>query len=90
MAFQAQAQAQAQFFTQIYAPATVAPVAQIVPTINRNYERIRKMGATKVEGTLDPEVTERWLEKTKDVMNLISCTLETDFSMSFPYSFVMP
>ncbi|KAL0405987.1 UNVERIFIED_CONTAM: Retrovirus-related Pol polyprotein from transposon.6 [Sesamum latifolium] len=42
-------QAQAQFFAQIYAPAPTAPVAQMVPTIHRNYERIRKMGATEFE-----------------------------------------
>ncbi|KAL0395344.1 UNVERIFIED_CONTAM: hypothetical protein Slati_4500600 [Sesamum latifolium] len=34
------------------------------------------MGATEFEGTLDPEIAERWWEKVEDVMNLISCTLE--------------
>ncbi|KAL0458746.1 UNVERIFIED_CONTAM: RNA-directed DNA polymerase [Sesamum latifolium] len=78
MAFQAQAQAQAQLLAQVHAP-TPAPVpapAPAVPTIDRNYERIRKMGATEFEGTLDPEIAERWWEKVEDVMNLISCTLE--------------
>ncbi|KAL0291839.1 UNVERIFIED_CONTAM: hypothetical protein Sradi_7011300 [Sesamum radiatum] len=45
MAFQAQAQAQAQLLAQAHAPAP-AP-APVVPTIDRNYERIRKMGATE-------------------------------------------
>ncbi|KAL0427480.1 UNVERIFIED_CONTAM: hypothetical protein Slati_2922800 [Sesamum latifolium] len=36
----------------------------------------QKMGATEFEGTLDPEIAERWWEKVEDVMNLISCTLE--------------
>ncbi|KAK4400742.1 hypothetical protein Sango_1180300 [Sesamum angolense] len=53
MAFQAQAQAQAQLLAQAQAP-TPAP-APAVPTVDRNYERIRKMGATEFEGTLDPE-----------------------------------
>ncbi|KAL0434501.1 UNVERIFIED_CONTAM: Transposon Tf2-12 polyprotein [Sesamum latifolium] len=78
MAFQAQAQAQAQLLAQVHAPAP-APVpapAPAVPTIDRNYERIRKMGATEFEGTLDPEIAERWWEKVEDVMNLISCTPE--------------
>ncbi|KAL0404877.1 UNVERIFIED_CONTAM: Transposon Ty3-G Gag-Pol polyprotein [Sesamum radiatum] len=74
MAFQAQAQAQAQLLAQAHAPAP-AP-APAVPTIDRNYERIRKMGATEFEGTLDPEIAERWWEKVEDVMNLISCTPE--------------
>ncbi|KAL0394979.1 UNVERIFIED_CONTAM: Retrovirus-related Pol polyprotein from transposon.6 [Sesamum latifolium] len=51
MAFQAQAQAQAQLLAQ-------------------------EDGATEFEGTLDPEIAERWWEKVEDVMNLISCTLE--------------
>ncbi|KAK4397370.1 hypothetical protein Sango_1573600 [Sesamum angolense] len=34
------------------------------------------MGATEFEGTSNPKVAERWWEKTKDVMNLINCTLE--------------
>ncbi|KAL0320170.1 UNVERIFIED_CONTAM: hypothetical protein Sradi_5278500 [Sesamum radiatum] len=76
MAFQAQAQAQAQFFTQICAPTPTAHVAQMIDTIDRNYERIRKMGATEFEGTLDLEVAERWWEKTEDVRNLLNCTLE--------------
>ncbi|KAL0313197.1 UNVERIFIED_CONTAM: hypothetical protein Sradi_5719000 [Sesamum radiatum] len=48
----------------------------MIPTIDRNYERIRKMGATEFEGTLDPEVAERWWEKTEDGMNLLNCTIE--------------
>ncbi|KAL0411199.1 UNVERIFIED_CONTAM: hypothetical protein Slati_3709600 [Sesamum latifolium] len=78
MAFQAQAQAQAQLLAQVHtpAPAPVPAPAPAVPTIDRNYERIRKMGATEFEGTLDPEIAERWWEKVEDVMNLISCTLE--------------
>ncbi|KAL0332912.1 UNVERIFIED_CONTAM: hypothetical protein Scaly_2192700 [Sesamum calycinum] len=74
MAFQAQAQAQAQLLAQAQAP-TPAP-APAVPTVDRNYERIRKMGATEFEGTLDPEVAERWWEKVEDVMNLVGCTPE--------------
>ncbi|KAL0292494.1 UNVERIFIED_CONTAM: U-box domain-containing protein 35 [Sesamum calycinum] len=74
MAFQAQAQAQAQLLAQAQAP-TPAPTP-VVPTIDRNYERIRKMGATEFEGTLDPEVAERWWEKVEDVMNLVGCTPE--------------
>ncbi|KAL0402356.1 UNVERIFIED_CONTAM: hypothetical protein Slati_4265500 [Sesamum latifolium] len=76
MAFQAPQKAQ--LLAQVHAP-TPAPVpapAPAVPTIDRNYERIRKMGATEFEGTLDPEIAERWWEKVEDVMNLISCTLE--------------
>ncbi|KAL0286536.1 UNVERIFIED_CONTAM: hypothetical protein Scaly_2791600, partial [Sesamum calycinum] len=34
------------------------------------------MGATDFEGTLDPEVAERWWEKVEDVMNLVGCTPE--------------
>ena len=34
------------------------------------------MGATEFEGTLDPEIAERWWEKVEDVMNLINCTPE--------------
>ncbi|KAL0307466.1 UNVERIFIED_CONTAM: hypothetical protein Sangu_3028700 [Sesamum angustifolium] len=34
------------------------------------------MGAIEFEGTLDPEVAERWWEKVEDVMNLVGCTLE--------------
>ncbi|KAL0293677.1 UNVERIFIED_CONTAM: hypothetical protein Sangu_3233200 [Sesamum angustifolium] len=45
LAFQAQAQAQAKLLAQAQAP-TPSP-APIVPTIDRNYERIRKMGATE-------------------------------------------
>ncbi|KAL2240784.1 UNVERIFIED_CONTAM: Transposon Tf2-12 polyprotein [Sesamum indicum] len=74
MAFQAQAQAQAQLLAQARASTPVP--ALVVPTIDRNYERIRKMGATEFEGTLDPEVAERWWEKVEDVMNLINCTPE--------------
>ncbi|KAL2223980.1 UNVERIFIED_CONTAM: Transposon Tf2-12 polyprotein [Sesamum indicum] len=74
MAFQAQAQAQAQLLAQARASTSVP--APVVPTIDRNYERIRKMGATEFEGTLDPEVAERWWEKVEDVMNLINCTPE--------------
>ncbi|KAL2230223.1 UNVERIFIED_CONTAM: Transposon Tf2-12 polyprotein [Sesamum indicum] len=74
MAFQAQAQAQAQLLAQARASTPVP--APVVPTIDRNYERIRKMGATEFEGTLDPEVAERWWEKVEDVMNLINCTPE--------------
>ncbi|KAL2236228.1 UNVERIFIED_CONTAM: Transposon Tf2-12 polyprotein [Sesamum indicum] len=70
----AQAQAQAQLLAQARASTPVP--APVVPTINRNYERIRKMGATEFEGTLDPEVAERWWEKVEDVMNLINCTPE--------------
>ncbi|KAL0358176.1 UNVERIFIED_CONTAM: hypothetical protein Scaly_1503300 [Sesamum calycinum] len=33
-------------------------------------------GATEFEGTLDPEVVERWWEKVGDVMNLVDCTPE--------------
>ncbi|KAL0386393.1 UNVERIFIED_CONTAM: hypothetical protein Slati_4558400 [Sesamum latifolium] len=78
MAFQVQAQAQAQLLAQAHAPAP-APVpapGPIIPIIDCNYERIRKMGATEFEGTLDPEVVERWWEKVEDVMNLVNCTLE--------------
>ncbi|KAL0340162.1 UNVERIFIED_CONTAM: Transposon Ty3-G Gag-Pol polyprotein [Sesamum radiatum] len=53
IAFQAQAQAQAQLLVQAQAP-TPAP-APVVPTIDQNYERIRKMGAIEFEETLDPE-----------------------------------
>ncbi|KAL2226254.1 UNVERIFIED_CONTAM: Transposon Tf2-12 polyprotein, partial [Sesamum indicum] len=74
MAFQAQAQAQAQLLAQARASTSVP--APVVPTIDRNYERIRKMGATEFEGILDPEVAERWCEKVEDVMNLINCTPE--------------
>ncbi|KAL0336533.1 UNVERIFIED_CONTAM: hypothetical protein Sradi_4865200 [Sesamum radiatum] len=74
MALQAQAQAQAQFLAQTHVPTpTPAPAAAI---IDRNYERIRKMGAIEFEGTLDPEITERWQEKIEDVLNLVDCTLE--------------
>ncbi|KAL0462404.1 UNVERIFIED_CONTAM: hypothetical protein Slati_0128000 [Sesamum latifolium] len=58
MAFQAQAQAQTQLLAQVHVPA-LAPVpapAPVVPIVDRNYERIRKMGATEFEGTLDPEI----------------------------------
>ncbi|KAL0455565.1 UNVERIFIED_CONTAM: hypothetical protein Slati_0895700 [Sesamum latifolium] len=58
IAFQTQAQAQAQLLAQAHVPAP-AP-ALVVPIIDRNYERIRKMGATEFEGTLDPEIAERW------------------------------
>ncbi|KAL2230890.1 UNVERIFIED_CONTAM: Transposon Ty3-G Gag-Pol polyprotein [Sesamum indicum] len=34
------------------------------------------MGATEFEGTLDPEIVERWWEKVEDVMNLVDCTPE--------------
>ncbi|KAL0298739.1 UNVERIFIED_CONTAM: hypothetical protein Sradi_6533700 [Sesamum radiatum] len=34
------------------------------------------MGATDFEGTLDPEVAERWWVKVEDVMNLVGCTPE--------------
>ncbi|KAL2243492.1 UNVERIFIED_CONTAM: Transposon Tf2-12 polyprotein [Sesamum indicum] len=74
MDFQAQAQAQAQLLAQ--ARASTSMPAPVVPTIDRNYERIRKMGATEFEGTLDPEIAERWWEKVEDVMNLINCTPE--------------
>ncbi|KAL2243594.1 UNVERIFIED_CONTAM: hypothetical protein Sindi_0477400 [Sesamum indicum] len=74
MSFQAQAQAQAQLLEQARASTPVP--APVVPTIDRNYERIRKMGATEFEGTLDPEIAERWLEKVADVMNLVNCTSE--------------
>ncbi|KAL2249898.1 UNVERIFIED_CONTAM: Transposon Tf2-12 polyprotein [Sesamum indicum] len=74
MAFQAQAQAQAQLLAQARASTPVP--APVVPTIDRNYERIRKMGAIEFEGTLDPEVAERWWEKVEDVMNLVDCTPE--------------
>ncbi|KAL0315532.1 UNVERIFIED_CONTAM: hypothetical protein Sradi_5431400 [Sesamum radiatum] len=71
---EAQAQAQAQLLAQAQAP-TPAP-APVVPTVDRNYERIRKMGATEFKGTLDLEVAERWWEKVEDVMNLVGCTSE--------------
>ncbi|KAL2237893.1 UNVERIFIED_CONTAM: hypothetical protein Sindi_0981000 [Sesamum indicum] len=70
MAFQAQAQLLAQ------ARASTPVPAPVVPTIDRNYERIRKMGTTEFEGTLDPEIAERWWEKIEDVMNLVDCTRE--------------
>ncbi|KAL0448409.1 UNVERIFIED_CONTAM: hypothetical protein Slati_1397300 [Sesamum latifolium] len=78
MAFQAQAQAQAQLLAQVHAPApaSVLAPAPIVPIIDRNYEKIGKMGATEFEGTLDPEIAERWWEKVEDVMNLVNCTPE--------------
>ncbi|KAL0292521.1 UNVERIFIED_CONTAM: hypothetical protein Sradi_6985700 [Sesamum radiatum] len=74
MALQAQAQAQAQFLAQTHVPIP-APVPAVA-TIDRNYERIRRMGATEFEGTLDPEIAERWWEKVEDVLNLVDCTLE--------------
>ncbi|KAL2252777.1 UNVERIFIED_CONTAM: Transposon Tf2-12 polyprotein [Sesamum indicum] len=74
MVFQAQAQAQAQLLAQARASTPVP--APVVSTIDRNYERIRKMGTIEFEGTLDPEVAERWWEKVEDVMNLINCTPE--------------
>ncbi|KAL0394364.1 UNVERIFIED_CONTAM: hypothetical protein Slati_4402600 [Sesamum latifolium] len=76
MDFQTQAQAQAQLLAQAHVP-TPAPVpapAPVVPIIDRNYKRIRKMGATEFEGTLDPKIAERWWEKVEDVMNLVNCT----------------
>ncbi|KAL0405623.1 UNVERIFIED_CONTAM: hypothetical protein Slati_3876200 [Sesamum latifolium] len=69
-----QAQAQAQFLAQTYAP--IPAPAPAVATIDRNYERIRKMGAIEFEGTLDPEIAERWWEKVKNVLNLVDCTRE--------------
>ncbi|KAL2230667.1 uncharacterized protein LOC105178988 [Sesamum indicum] len=78
MAFQAQAQAQAQLLAQAHTSTPVA--APVVPTIDRNYERIRKMRATEFEGTLDPEIDERWWEKVEDVMNLVNCTPENRLS----------
>ncbi|KAL0428214.1 UNVERIFIED_CONTAM: hypothetical protein Slati_2996200 [Sesamum latifolium] len=48
MALYAQAQAQAQFFAQAHAPIPAPTPA--VATIDRNYERIRKIGATEFEG----------------------------------------
>ncbi|KAL0423515.1 UNVERIFIED_CONTAM: hypothetical protein Sradi_0886300 [Sesamum radiatum] len=72
MAFQAQAQAQAQLLAQAQAP--IPAPAPVVPTIDRNNEIIRKMGAIEFKGTLDPEVAERWWEKVKDLMNLVGCT----------------
>ncbi|KAK4383770.1 Retrovirus-related Pol polyprotein from transposon [Sesamum angolense] len=77
MALQAQAQAQAHFLAQTYAP-TPAP-APAATTIDRNYERIRKLGATEFEGTLDPEIVERWWAKFEDVLNLVDYTLENRF-----------
>ncbi|KAL0378459.1 UNVERIFIED_CONTAM: hypothetical protein Sradi_3151400 [Sesamum radiatum] len=74
MALQAQAQAQAQFLAQTHVP--IPAPAPAVATIDRNYERIRRMGATEFEGTLDPEIAERWWEKVEDVLNLVDCTLE--------------
>ncbi|KAL0295540.1 UNVERIFIED_CONTAM: hypothetical protein Sangu_3195600 [Sesamum angustifolium] len=74
MAFQAQARARAQLLAQVQA-RTPAP-APAIPTVDHNYVRIRKMGATEFEGTLDPEVAERWWEKVEDVMNLVGCTPE--------------
>ncbi|KAL0408592.1 UNVERIFIED_CONTAM: hypothetical protein Sradi_1793600 [Sesamum radiatum] len=74
MALQAQAQAQAQFLAQTHVP--IPAPAPAVATIDRNYERIRRMGAIEFEGTLDPEIAERWWEKVEDVLNLVDCTLE--------------
>ncbi|KAL0291611.1 UNVERIFIED_CONTAM: hypothetical protein Sradi_7020300 [Sesamum radiatum] len=68
MAFQAQAQAQAQLLAQAHAPALV--LAPVVPMIDHNYERIRKVGATEFEGTIDPEIAERWLEKVEDMIKI--------------------
>ncbi|KAL2243561.1 UNVERIFIED_CONTAM: hypothetical protein Sindi_0474100, partial [Sesamum indicum] len=76
MAFQAQAQAQAQAQLLEQARASTLVPAPVVPTIDHNYERIRKMGPTEFEGTLDLEIAERWLEKLEDVMNLVNCTPE--------------
>ncbi|KAL2253001.1 UNVERIFIED_CONTAM: hypothetical protein Sindi_0094800, partial [Sesamum indicum] len=70
MAFQAQAQLLAQAHASTPVPAPVAP------TIDRNYERIRNMGAIEFEGTLDPEIAESWWEKVEDVMNLVNCIPE--------------
>ncbi|KAL0440591.1 UNVERIFIED_CONTAM: hypothetical protein Slati_2542100 [Sesamum latifolium] len=83
MAFQAQAQAQ--LLTQVHAPAPalVPAPAPAVPTIDRNYERIRKMGATEFESTLDPKIAERWWEKVEDVMNLVNCTPENRLKYLF-------
>ncbi|KAL0454685.1 UNVERIFIED_CONTAM: hypothetical protein Slati_0807700 [Sesamum latifolium] len=36
----------------------------------------QKKGATEFEGTIDPEIAERWWEKVEDVLNLVDCTLE--------------
>ncbi|KAK4381546.1 hypothetical protein Sango_2957900 [Sesamum angolense] len=74
MALQAQAQAQAQFLAETHAPTPAS--APTAATIDHNYERIRKMGATEIEDTLDPEIAERWWEKVEDVLNLVDCTLE--------------
>ncbi|KAL0292845.1 UNVERIFIED_CONTAM: hypothetical protein Scaly_3151900 [Sesamum calycinum] len=74
MALQAQAQAKAQFLAQTHAPTPAS--APTAATIDRNYERIRKMGATEIEDTLGPEIAERWWENVEDVLNLVDCTLE--------------
>ncbi|KAL0299401.1 UNVERIFIED_CONTAM: hypothetical protein Sradi_6599900 [Sesamum radiatum] len=52
-------QAQAQFLAKAHALAPALAPALAVATIDRNYERITKMGGTKFEGTLDSEIAEK-------------------------------
>ncbi|KAL0311461.1 UNVERIFIED_CONTAM: Transposon Ty3-G Gag-Pol polyprotein [Sesamum angustifolium] len=47
--------AEAQLHLRVQAQAPTPAPAPAIPTVDRNYERIRKMGATEFEGTLDPE-----------------------------------
>ncbi|KAL0302560.1 UNVERIFIED_CONTAM: LRR receptor-like serine/threonine-protein kinase EFR [Sesamum calycinum] len=65
-------QAQAQFHAQAHASVPALAPALAVATIDRNYERIRKMGGTEFEGTLDSEIAEKWWEKVEDVLNLVN------------------
>ncbi|KAL2252807.1 UNVERIFIED_CONTAM: hypothetical protein Sindi_0075400 [Sesamum indicum] len=60
--FQMAFQAQAQLLAQAHASTPVP--APIAPTIDQ------------FEGTLDPEIVERWWEKVEDVMNLVNCIPE--------------
>ena len=45
----------------------------------RQFEKLRKLGATPFSGTLDPAVAESWLESIERVFILIQCTPEENF-----------
>ena len=42
----------------------------------RQFEKLRKLGATSFSGTLDPAEAESWLESIGRVFNLMQCTPE--------------
>ncbi|XP_065860395.1 uncharacterized protein [Euphorbia lathyris] len=47
------------------------------PVFDKNFERLKKMGATEFEGSTDPDIADKWWAKIEDILENTECRLDS-------------